>query len=450
MKKTLLFFITLFVSFANHTYSQWQKIDLNKMGGGAISNAVNQLTLDNGKLYAATADGIFESASAKGSDWAPFGLQGKRVFLLSFGVLKLALVAETATDDATKKTLQLYKFNGTDWVNTNFNPTKLNIFGTALDNLINFAQIQNGNQTVIVIPTWGNGIWRSTDNGDTWTISAYAPCDATPNALFYKKIPGIYSYNGDPVLYGTDKPSGDNFASNMQYVIYSDDFGATWNNIPVANFFNPWTFHKRKVGGKSYFYWGGKDGNQGVIWRSADAGANWDASLSLGVEFWDNRRIIGDDDGPLYAMCSANNVYVSTDNGDSFAPVGTGITFPATMPKPAGEPFFLTNLVKSTDFLYLSTYNDGIYSFDLKSTGITTVFQDKLNFKIGKDQKELIVSVKEGSQISVYSITGKLEKSIAASAFTTNVNVKNLPASVYLLQVVTPNGKTIVARFVKK
>ncbi|MBV5342443.1 hypothetical protein JZU68_02110, partial [bacterium] len=152
MRKITLIFV-LFILSSTLSFSQWQKVDLTKSGGGVISNVVNQLALDNGKLYAATADGVFESATADGADWTPYGLQGKRVFMMSFGVLKLALTIETAADDATKKTLQLYKHDGSDWVNTNFNPSKLNVFGTYSDNLINFTQIQNGQNTVILVPT---------------------------------------------------------------------------------------------------------------------------------------------------------------------------------------------------------------------------------------------------------------------------------------------------------
>ena len=448
MKKTTLYF-TLVIFSTTFTFAQWQKMDLSKSGGGAISNYVNQLALDNGKLYAATADGIFESSSAAGADWTPYGLQGKRVFMMSFGVLKLALTSENAADDATKKTLQLYKYDGAAWVNTNFNSTKLAIFGTAIDNLINFTQIQNGNQSVIVVPTWGNGIWRSTDNGSSWNASAYAPCDATPNSFFYKKIPGIYSYPNDPILYGTDKPTGDNFASNMQYVIYSEDFGVTWKNITVGNFFNPWAFHKRNVGGKSYFYWGGKDGNQGAIWRSGDAGINWDASLTVGVPYWDNRRIIGDDDGPLYIMCSVNNVYVSNDNGDSFTPVGTGITIPATKPAPAGEPFFLTHLVKSGTKLYVSTYNDGIYQFALNATSTKNPTLNNLIIYQNSAQNELIVNTEHGAIISIYSVTGKLVKTVVADNVKAEVNIKDFATSVYVVTVLSQDGKMSVNRFVK-
>jgi hypothetical protein len=450
MKKTTLFF-TLIILSTISTFAQWQKMDLTKTGGGTISNSINQLALDNGKLYAATADGIFESPSASGADWTPYGLQGKRVFMMSFGSHKYALTSETAADDATKKTLQLYKLIGANWELTNFNPSKLNIFGTALDNLINFAQINDGTNDIVVVPTWGNGIWRSIDGGANWTKSPYAPCLETNNSEFYKKVPGIYSFPGDPILYGTDKPTtAGAFTSTTQFVIYSTDFGATWNNINVSNFFNPWAFHKRKLGSSTYFYWGGKDGNQGAIWRSGDAGVNWDASLTSGVEYWDNRRIIGDNDGPLYIMCSVNNVYVSTDNGDSFTPVGTGITIPATKPAPAGEPFFLTNLIKSSTKLYVSTYNDGIYQFALGANALKNTTINKLAIYPNPAQNELVVNTEIGAKLFIYSVTGKLVKTVVADNDNIKVNIKDFATSVYVVKVLSQDGKMSVNRFVKK
>lgn len=443
MKKNLLSYLILFCSFG-FTSAQWQKMDLTKTSGGTIDANVYQMALKNNKLYAATADGIFESASANGGDWVAAGLQGKKVFLLNFDILQLALTIETAADDATKRTLQLYKRNGEVWENTGFNASKLSAFGTYPENLINFAQIQNNDQVVIVLPTWGNGIWRSVNSGLTWSQVVYED-HPTNGYQFFRKIPAIYTFAGDNVIYGTDKAD-----FNMQYLIRSTDFGATWQHAEVANFFNPWSFHKRKVANKDYFYWAGKDGNQGVVWRSEDAGLNWDASLTAGVEYWDNRRIIGEDDGPLYVMSSVNNVYVSNDNGDSFLPVGTGIIIPATKPAPAGEPLFLTHLVKSDSKLYVSTYNDGIYSVSLILSALNTIKSSELKMHLNQNQTELTVSAESGSEISIYSVTGKLLKSQTAKPNLTNIAVNDLNAAVYIVKVISANGNLSTNRFVKK
>lgn len=427
-------------------------MDLSKIGGGTIDANVYQMALKDNKLYAATADGIFESASANGGDWVAYGLQGKKVFLLNFDILQLALTIETAADDNTKKTLQLYKHDGTNWVNTNFNPSKLNVFGTYSDNLINFAQIQHGQNTVIIVPTWGNGIWRSGDGGSSWTKVAYED-HPTNGYQFFRKVPGIYTFAGDSVIYGTDKAD-----FHMQYLIRSTDFGSTWQHTEVGNFFNPWAFHKRKLAGKDYFYWAGKDGNQGIVWRSADSALTWDASTTSGGDYWDNRRIIGDDDGPLYVMSSPKNVYVSTEetiNNEgllvmNFVPVGTGITFPSSAPAPAGEPFFLTHLIKSSSKLYVSTYNDGIYQFKLSTTSVKDVTSNNLSMYVNPNQNELVVNATSGTNILIYSITGHLVKSFTAKNNISKINIDELQSSVYIVKAVSANGLITTNRFIKQ
>ena len=149
-------------------------------------------------------------------------------------------------------------------------------------------------------------------------------------------------------------------------------------------------------------------------------------------------------------MCSVNNVYKSTDNGDSFTPVGTGITIPATKPAPAGEPFFLTHLIKSSSKLYLSTYNDGIYQFPLSTNAVKNAIINSLSIYPNPAQNELIVNTEVGANIAIYSVTGKLVKTIVADNGKAKINIKDLQSSVYIVKVLSVDGKLYVNRFVKK
>ena len=276
------------------------------------------MALVDGKLYAATFDGIWVSPSGNGGDWQPYGLQGEKVTRMSFGNLKLALVTVTASNDATRTTGVLYKHNGTTWELTNLNPDKLSTFGSASSE---FTQIRDNNgKDIILYPTWGGGIWRSEDGGATWTNYAQADTD---HGKVFKNVLGLHTFPGDNTVYGTDK-----VANNDNYFIYSEDYGATWQYKHVGKFFNPHAVFARTVGGKKYLYYGGENGNDGAVWFSDDMGTSWGASYSMGVEFWQCRKITASPNGNLYSMASVNNLYVSKDNGETFAQVASGLTIP--------------------------------------------------------------------------------------------------------------------------
>lgn len=430
----------------------WQKLDLTKVGGGTINLNINKLELFEGKLYAATYDGIWVSPSANGGDWEAYGLQGQNVSHLCFGVMKLANVIITATDDVTKTANKLYKYVDNSWVVTSLNPTGLKTFNGVHTSM---AQIQDGNNnTVIIYPTWGNGIWRSADGGDTWTN--YAQEDVADGKA-YKNVLSIRSFPGTTTLYGTDKVSG-----NMQYMIWSTDFGVTWNNRAVGNFFNPYSFFVRKVNNVEYMYFGGQNGGSGIVWCSLDAGVSWQGSPTAGVPQWEVRKIIGDDDGKVYTLNTITDVFVSQLNNatagwdleeglynETFASAGTGITIPSTRVAPATQYYYLSDLVKSATKLYVSAImTDGIYVLDL-TTAVNNPNANELSIFVNAAQTELVVNTEAGAKISIYNVTGKLIKAIVASQAKANINIKNLNASVYVLKVISVSGELSTNRFIK-
>jgi len=436
MKKTTFSLVFLLIStIGTFAAGTWQSLNLTKTAGGTISTNINMMALDGGRLYVATSDGIWVSPSANGGDFEPYGLQGVIVSHLNFKVLKLAVVTITASDDATKTCNKLYKHNGSNWVITNFNPTSVSTFGGPA---ANFDQIQDGaNNTVIIVPTWGNGMWRSTDGGTSFTQYAYG---TNADGAVYKTVTGIWAYGNK--LYGTDKTTG-----SAQYLLTSLDYGATWTNVFAGNFFNPRAFHTRKFNAIDFLYMGGDSDNgaKGSLDFSEDAGANWTGSFSVGSDFWFTNKIIGDDNGPLYISCSKSNVMVSMDNGETFAPLGTGIGIIASPPK-----YFLSDLVKSATKLYVSTRTlNGIYVYDLTNSAVNTLKTNTLSMYLDPAQNELFVKTQAGARVSIYSVTGMLLQSVVAPNANPSINVKDLNASVYMVKVVSADGKLFTGRFVK-
>lgn len=442
MKKITLALLLMFFSYSVVDAAiSWQKLDLTKSAGGTINLNISRMALENGKLYAATYDGIWVSPSGNGGDWQPFGLQGQKVTRLSFGNLKLALVVVTASNDATKTTGVLYKYNGTSWELTNLNPDKLSTFGSASSE---FTQINDGNgKDIILYPTWGNGIWRSEDGGVNWTNYAQGTTDY---GAVYKNVLGLHTFPGDNTVYGTDK-----VANNDNFLIYSEDYGITWQNKHVGKFFNPHSVYARTYDSKKYVYFGGENGNDGAIWRSEDMGANWDASFTMGVEYWQCRKITASPNGNLYSMASVNNLYVSKDNGDTFEPLATGLTIPdgTNRVSPASGTYFLSDVIATDSKVYLSTIiNEGIYVADLSATGLNNFNNETIDFKIFANT--LQVNTTANATIQILNITGTVVGSYKANSEITNINIVQLAPAVYLLKTIGVDNAVQINKFIKQ
>lgn len=434
MKQILLIF-ALLASWLQTNAQQWVKMDLTKAEGGVISNKVYQLASKNNKLYAATDNGIYVSASGNGADWVAYGLQGKKVYLLNFEILQLAMTIETAADDATKLTLQLYKYNGADWINTGFNPDKLKVFGDYPHNLTNFAQLQNNNEVAIALPTWGNGIWISQNSGANWSQVPFVEHPSN-GYHFYRKIPGVFSFPGDNTIYALDKAD-----FGMQYLSYSTDFGQNWQYKEVDNFFNPWALYKRNYKGANYMYYGGERGENGFLYRKTEGSTSWDASITLGDGGLHNRRMLEDKNGKLYLMAGRGTVYMSNDNGETFEIFGTGIPRPQTT-----KNFFLTHLIEANNKLVLSTEDEGVYSIELNTTQVNEV-NEKAIYLFNRDTKTLQLTTMMNDKIQLYNLSGVLMYEQIAAGNNTSIQTVHLPTSIYILKIKSNDSTVKTNRF---
>lgn len=441
-KTTLLTLLVLVVAQLFASSPTWQKMDMTKAAGGTVNLNISRMQLQDGKLYIATYDGIWVSPSGNGGDWQPFGLQGQKVTRLSFGNLKLAMVLVAASNDATKTTGVLYKLNGTAWELTNLNPDKLSSFGSPSSE---FTQIRDGNgKDIIFYPTWGGGIWRSDDGGVNWTNY---PQGTTDYGAVYKNVLGLHTFPGDNTIYGTDKVH-----NNNNYLIYSTDYGLTWQNINVGAFFNPHSVYARTLNTKKYIYFGGENGNEGAIWRSENMGNSWDAAFTMGVDYWNCRKITASPNGNLFSMASVNNLYVSKDNGETFEPFAAGLTIPSHADRianpPATDKYFLSDVIATNSKVYLSTvFREGIYFVDL-STGISNAKNANVRFKL--IDNTLYVDAVPNTEIQIMNVTGAILGSYKAQSTSTNINIAHLAPAVYLLKTIGADNAVQINKFIKQ
>ena len=471
MKKISLFIIVSCAIIVN-SVAQWQPLDRKKAGGGEIPLYVSFMQLDNNKLYAATSDGIWESASKNGGDWVPFGLQGQDVRIMNFKELKLAMTTTTSSENAQEKAGQLYKLNGGKWELTSFNSARKTCFLPTSG----FVQIKDDEgKLVILIPTWqqkgeaGQGIWRSEDGGTTWTKCPYVEDpDAypNPNLEIGERCVGLFSYDNDPVVYGTEKAGRyDN------YLIRSYDYGKTWTFDRFGNIFNPWAFHKRKYNGADTYYIGGECGQLGYqVLRSRDTGPDipiiaWKSCMSVDNTaagmYWQNRCMVGKDEGPLFAMCSGQNVYMYDDKertmipfppfDDETVPNKYRIKISSTT-NAFGSAVSLTHMVLTDDDkLYCSGLFDGIQVIDVnKVLGIkgTKYAQGSIYPSIANDYI-FVDAADADTEIIIFSVSGMLVAKQPASGVKSEINITGLDAGLYIVKY-TSSGILSTGKFIKK
>jgi photosystem II stability/assembly factor-like uncharacterized protein len=144
------------------------------------------------------------------------------------------------------------------------------------------------------------GFFRSTDGGKTWPQAPGLPLDWA-TGLAVSPVQDVLL--ADPGVAGFQR---------------STDGGSTWT---------PTTFTSTSYG--TLFDPTGNTvwASDGIyIWRSVDAGINWNKTMNTGLptgmEHLDNLAFDGT---TLYVGAAAHGVYASTDDGDTFTQVATGL-----------------------------------------------------------------------------------------------------------------------------
>ncbi|MEN9609223.1 MAG: hypothetical protein RLZZ628_37 [Bacteroidota bacterium] len=177
------------------------------------------------------------------------------------------------------------------------------------------------------------GLFFSNDQAKTWSAAAGT------DALAVKTASICIDYTNDQILYlGGGDP---NYYGSGAGIYKSTNGGATFslltgglpsNKIVVEIIMHP-TDHHILVAATS-----------GGIYKSTDAGVNWSAQTTTGLQFCDMKQGFGSNNQILFACTRENEpkLYRSTNFGDTWTVISSGLTAPTVTPLQAGGRIGLT------------------------------------------------------------------------------------------------------------
>lgn len=252
----------------NNNGNEWQEIN-----GFANGEIVYSLIYNSGKIYAGTWGGKIYMSANNGQTWTLINSN------MGVGYIWSLLVSNGSIFAATE--LGVYKYNGSNWAITTL--AGMDVHALATDG------------SAIYAGTWGLGIFKSTDNGATWT--------AINNGLNYSTTITSLTIQGSTLFCGTVGGG----------VFKSINGGANWTQFTVGNNMI-WS-----LGSTASAIFASSFGDG--LYRSLDNGATWN-KLDLNVPFI--YSIATNGSGKIYIASWASGVFESTDNGNNWTSLGMG------------------------------------------------------------------------------------------------------------------------------
>lgn len=313
MKKTILLLIAISIQTA---FAQWEPLNFGMYGG-----TVNALLTVNADMLAGTRGGVFRSANL-GGKWTPTDLQGVEISkFLNTGVRILA-----AADNG----LYISTNSGVNWTRSDALPYKLTSFA------IGGGYVYAG--------TEGEGVFRSSDNGASWTQINAGISDKNISSLFVfgqNVFAGactdfyLSSNNGNVwqrMDLGTENYlcindivtlEGRIYAGTYDGIIVSSDNGASWT--PKAIGAPNVIVHALSARGSELYA-----GTSAGFYYSTDRGESWvhkseeiESEDALDVEFNGSIIFLGVRDRGIFGSGDFGETWFETNNGLSAVPVNS-------------------------------------------------------------------------------------------------------------------------------
>jgi ligand-binding sensor domain-containing protein len=252
---------------------------------GPYGGDVGSLVFDStGNLFAGTTEGIYRSTD-KGNHWVQFGFKDTNVT----GLIINKKGQIFACYGLVSATVPVYPCHGIYRSNDGGISWQLKISGFYSQTpAISFAMTKDG---ILYAGTIGSGVFRSTNDGDTWTHLSFGDTTGEVACL---------AFASDSLFILGTEYSGLHRSTNA---------GTIWQKISSLNCYSLAV----DAGGNIYA------GTDKGIYISTDQGNNWNPS-TLQVD-WIHSVFI-DSSGNIFAGTQNNGLYRSTDKGGSWIHMG--------------------------------------------------------------------------------------------------------------------------------
>ena len=255
-----------------------------------LSGNITCLAASNGGIFAGTLTTVYFSSN-NGSNWEQrgYGLPTSQIYSL---VVDSELVNETRVYACTDIGVYLTTNSGENWTKKNNGLTNLFVHCIAV------------NDSDVFAGTYGNGIFYSKNNGDSWTQLK----SNLPENLFVSLIAIFPNKLGNKsLIVGTNNG-----------VFLSMDYGTSWtkiNNGLDTNYVMTVIITNSDMLGNSEIFLSTK--GQGIVYTS-DEGSNWSqTNAGLPSNYIYSLAAVPQSKGriSLFAGVYYSGIYLSTDNG---------------------------------------------------------------------------------------------------------------------------------------
>ncbi len=386
---SLMLNITILTTLIHAQSIQWQQ--LSGPHGGAIYSIV---TDNSGNIYANTVwgAGLFKSTD-EGESWFPL-TNGLTPYAGEFHPLNISSNGDLFIG-GSHNTAQLCRSTdgGANWIPLN----NLNTGGSSV------ICISFDNNDDIYVGT-GNGIFKSTDNGDSW--SQYGMIGSAESIAF--------------------NDSGHVFAGNSSAVYRSTDDGASWTPLPTGG-----GTRTVAVAPNGYVFAGCENGG---ILRSTDNGNTWTYVYPQTVSVRFASTVLFDVNGNTYFPTAGKGVLKSTDNGDTWTEFndGLGYKYLRAITKTASGPLIAGGdyAIYKTDYTGTHWYSVGINISTVRKIAINSnddIFTSSWGISRSTDHGQSWQTINTGiDNYDIRAITVSNNGDIYAGATPQNWSVNNL------------------------